>query len=54
MVTLLVLSVLVFWLIPRSKRSKRLIAVGIVLVFSTAVTAMLLICFGDMLHSILP
>ncbi|HIG82744.1 MAG TPA: hypothetical protein EYG40_12325 [Verrucomicrobia bacterium] len=53
MVTLLVLSVLVFWLIPRSKRSKRLIAVGIVLVSSTAVTAMLLICFGDMLHSLL-
>jgi hypothetical protein len=54
MVTLLVLSALVFWLIPRSKRSKRLITVGIILVSSTAVSAILLICFGDMFHSLLP
>ncbi|MDE0570985.1 MAG: hypothetical protein OSB44_09900 [Verrucomicrobiales bacterium] len=54
MVTLLVLSALVFWLIPRSKRSMRLITVGIILVSSTAVSAILLICFGDMFHSLLP
>ena len=53
-VTLLVLSALVFLLIPRNKRSRRLIDVGIVLVSSTAVSAILLMRFGDVFYSLLP
>ncbi|MDA7605962.1 hypothetical protein N8631_04205 [Verrucomicrobiales bacterium] len=53
-VTLLVLSGLVFSLVPRNKRTRRLIAVGIVLVSSTAVSAILLILFGDMFYSLIP
>ncbi|MDP6858376.1 MAG: hypothetical protein QF426_01020 [Verrucomicrobiales bacterium] len=53
-VTLLVLSALVFLLVPRNKRSSRLIAVGIILVSSTAVSAILLIRFGDIFYSLLP
>jgi hypothetical protein len=52
--TLLVLSALVFFLVPRNKRSRRLIDVGIVLVSSTAVSAILLMRFGDVFYSLLP
>ena len=52
--TLLVLFAVVFLLVPRTKRSRRLIAVGIVLVSSTAVSAVLLISFGDIFYGLLP
>ncbi len=52
--TLLVLFAVVFLLVPRTNRSRRLIAVGIVLVSSTAVSAVLLISFGDIFYGLLP
>ncbi len=52
--TLLVLFAVVFFLVPRTKRARRLIAVGIVLVSSTAVSAVLLISFGDIFYGLLP
>lgn len=54
MLTLFFLFGLVFSLIPTVKRSRRLISVGVVLVSSTAVSAILLICFGDFLYALLP
>ncbi len=53
MLTLILSSGLVFLLVPQKTRSRRLIAVGIVLVLSTAVSAMLLISFGQSLHTLL-
>lgn len=54
MLTLFFLFGLVFSLIPEVKRSRRLISVGVVLVSSTAVSAILLIFFGDFLYALLP
>jgi len=53
MFTLMILSGLVFLLVPKSTRSRRLITVGIVLVMSTAVSALLLIFFGETFHTLL-
>ena len=54
MLTLVPLSGLVFFLVPQKTRSSKLIATGVVLVLSTAVSAILLICFGQTLHTLLP
>ena len=51
--TLLLLFAFVFWLIPSKKTSRKLIEVGAVLLFSTAASAILLLCFGDTLHALL-
>ena len=51
--TLLLLFAFVFWLLPSKKTSRKLIEVGAVLLFSTAASAILLLCFGDTLHALL-